>query len=108
MKCIPVSRAVREQIKKEVLRDARERVVEYNDRFSLDSDSVFLWVLHKELGLGATRLRRVWERFFTEMENLKEHYLTEDYTEDGEMCRRALKQIGVDLEAWYEERRQKK
>lgn len=104
MKCIPISAEARRRVRKEVLQDARKKVVEYNERYSFDSDSVFLWVLHKELGLGATRLRRVWERFFAEMENLKEHYLTEDYTEDGEMCRRGLKAIGVDLEEWFKEK----
>ena len=66
-------------------------------------DAMILWVLHAQLGLGPTRLRRFYDQFEKELDALLERY---EMGEDDRLwlCAYMLKQIGVDIEKWDRER----
>lgn len=104
MNCSKITSKERDELKKEARRLARQVIVEDQKRYSMDVDSVALWVLHKRFGFGKQRLREFWDSFFAELKLLQEHYLTESGEADGYFCRVGLKSIGVDLEEWYREK----
>lgn len=100
MKCrMPIRIETRREIQAEVKR----AVVAESRGFQKDYDSAILWVLHSAFGFGAERPRRFWDAFHTEYRALEERYLIENTQEGGDICRRGLKNIGVDVDAWYKE-----
>ena len=89
-----------EAMNKEIYR----QIAEDEKRFSLDYDSTVLWTLHICFGFGKKRLRKFWETFFSERERLRDIYEMGP-SDSGWLCRNKLKDIGVDVEEWYKERR---
>lgn len=78
------------------------QILEQDEEFQIDDAATTLWALHLALGLGAKRLRRVWETIHREHRRLREFY--EMSPDDvGWLCRRKLKEIGVDIEEWFKE-----
>ena len=75
----------------------------YTEKHRLELDAMILWVLHAQLGLGQTRLRRFYDQFEKELNALLERY---EMGEDDRLwlCTYMLKQIGVDIEKWDRER----
>ena len=62
-----------------------------------------LWVIHLVHKHGKKRLRRFFDRCFEEHEALRGFYQLEP-DEMGWLYTRKLKEIGVDIEAWYAEK----
>lgn len=106
-----VARAmVDEQIKRQVgtMEDARRReMADYADAL----DATMLYTIHKELGLGAVRLRRLWEAmirnriearlFFRDGDGYEELPTGHNIEDLG--IHAELRKIGVDLKAWESE-----
>lgn len=82
--------------------EINRQILEHDEAFAMDSDATVLWILHTEFGFGAKRLRRFWNSYFRQHQELREYYQF-DVDEVGWLCRYKLKQIGVDIEKWYKE-----
>ena len=79
-----------------------EQIVEMDRQMELDRDSSILWMLHEQFGFGHDRLFKAWKLMYADNKKLQAHY--EMGPEDGGwLCRRKLKEYGVDLERWYKD-----
>lgn len=88
--------------KKAMNEEINRQILERDKTFSMDFDSTVLYVLHTTFGFGKKRLRRFWEAFIKDHDELRRYYEM-DSEDNAWLCRRKLKEIGVDVEAWYEE-----
>lgn len=76
------------------------QILENDRKFDIDRDSAILWMLHEEFGFGKIKLYRAWKRMYDSSLKLREYYEMGP-EDDGWLCRRKLKEIGCDVEAWY-------
>lgn len=83
--------------------EINRQLLERDAAFSMDFDSTVLWALRVCFGFGKKRLRKFWNAFSVEHQQLREYYQMAP-KDDGWLCRRKLKQIGVDVEQWYKEK----
>ena len=60
-----------------------------------------LYVLHRQLGFGAKRLKKFYTAFDQEFQSLMDHYQMPG--EHVWLAKKALKDIGVDVEEWMKE-----
>lgn len=91
----PQEKAVRKAVRSQLLED--------DLTYWLDMDAAVLWVLHKEFGFGAKRLRRFFDRFSVIHEEMRNYYQLDDDNNTW-LCRFLLKRdVGVDVEAWEKE-----
>lgn len=88
--------------KKAMNEEINRQILERDTTFSMDFDSTVLYVLHITFGFGKNRLRRFWEAFIKNHDELRQYYEM-DSEDNAWLCRRKLKEIGVDIEAWYKE-----
>lgn len=88
--------------KKAMNEEINRQILERDKTFSMDFDSTVLYVLHITFGFGKKRLRRFWEAFINNHDELRQYYEM-DSEDNAWLCRKKLKEIGVDVEAWYEE-----
>lgn len=92
---IPLSSSQRRAIKEEISR----QIVESDKQHFKDYDSLVLYTLMVEFGFGKRRLKRFYDAFHQNYEELKDHYCMGD--EDVPfICTVKLKQIGVNLDEW--------
>ena len=88
--------------KKAMDMEINRQLVEADRRYVNDIDAMVLYTLHIHLGFGAKRLRKFYEAFSAEHDRLIQYYqMPDDYTW---LCKEKLKHVGVDVEAWNEER----
>ncbi len=80
--------------------EINRQILENDERFSIDLDSTVLYTLSKFFGFGEKRLKRFWELFLREHIALREYYQI-DPEDDGWLCRKFLKDKGIDIEEWY-------
>ena len=85
--------------------EIKRQIVEHDNRFDIDKESMILWMLHTEFGFGPKRLKRAWELFYSESQKLRDYYLLDEGDEPW-IARQKLKEIGCDVEAWYQEWRE--
>ena len=88
--------------RKAMNQEINRQILEHDEKFSKDFDSMVLWTLHVCFGFGKKRLKRFWDIFLSEHKRLREYYEL-DPGDDGWLYRYKLKDIGVDVESWYEE-----
>lgn len=81
---------------------ARE-LADFNRKNILEVDAIVLWMLHKHLGLGPKRLKEFYDDFRNEYDALIKRYEMEPKDLIWTMTQ-DLKEYGVDLEKWEEER----
>lgn len=87
--------------KKAIKEEIVKRIIEEDKQHAVALDAVVLYTLHIHCGFGKQRLRKFYEAFKTEHDNLIKHYeMPDDYSW---LCQQKLKEIGVDVEAWNEE-----
>lgn len=66
-------------------------------------DAIFLWRLHKKLGLGHKRLWEFYTDFHEPLDDMIEKFELEDDDKDrGWLCTHLLKEYGIDIKEWYE------
>lgn len=73
--------------------------MEYDRKATIDMDTCVLWCLHVCFGWGKVRLKRFYQALFEEHKRVREFYDIDDVYPE----RIKLKEIGVDIEAWYDE-----
>lgn len=84
--------------------EINRQIVEADRRYADDIDAMVLYTLHVHLGFGKKRLREFYDAFSAEHDRLIQYYqMPDDYTW---LCKKMLKRIGVDVEAWNRERRE--
>ena len=83
--------------------EVNRQIVEADRRYADDIDAMILYTLSIHLGFGPQRLRRFWEALSAEHDRLVQHYeMPDDFPW---LCKAKLKEMGVDVEAWNNERR---
>lgn len=79
------------------------QIVERDRKFAMENDAMVLWMIHITHKHGKKRLRRFFDTCFEEHERLRENFQFSN-DEMGWLYSRLLKDIGVDIEAWYAEK----
>ena len=82
----------------EINRQIIERHLEFTD----DCDYMIMHILHKHFGFGLTRLRRFYDLFCEENDELVEHYEMPDA--GVFIARKEMNEIGCNIEKWNSER----
>jgi len=93
-----LTRDERKALDIEIARQWKEFDKEHEDEI----DSLVLYILHERFGFGAERLHRFYDIFTEEMQALYERY--ELPHEEIWLCTKKLKEYGVDLDIWKNER----
>ena len=82
--------------------EINRQILEADTKYSTDVDAMILWVLHSCFGFGKKRLKRFYDEFSAEHQRLREYY---EMPDDGAwLCKHKLKDIGVDVDKWNDER----
>lgn len=90
--------------KRAMLEEINRQILERDEEYWLNFDACILWTLHKHLGFGEKRLKRIFMAFNDDHKQLREYYeIGDDAGGNGFVARRMLKQDGIDLEAWEKE-----
>lgn len=77
--------------------ELNQHILDLDKQFTLDIDTMVLWTLHSRYGWGKKRLKQFYVDMFDEHLAMRARY------EVGEMYpeRQKLKEVGVDVEAWF-------
>lgn len=87
--------------KKALDRELDRQLGEFDRRNQINVEACILWALHELLGFGPKRLRRFYFGFVKYYSALLEHYEMEE--DNAFLALRALKEYGIDVEAWHKE-----
>ena len=91
---IPMSKAQRNSMKREIDRQTAENV----RRLSVNLTALVLWSIRQQLGFGKKRLLRFHKNFLPLIEELQNFYLSESDEETAFVCIRNLKEeVGIDV-----------
>lgn len=90
--------------KKAMNMEIQKQLAELNRKHEREIDSMILWVLHSQFGFGPERLKRFYNTFAASIEKLLGQYEMDD-SDQIWLCTHLLKEYGVDLDKWREERR---
>lgn len=82
--------------------EIEKRLADYTRRHNIEFAAMVLYILRKEFQFGEARLRRFYERFDPDLEELINHYEL-DEEDVAWIATRHLKQDGIDVEAWFNE-----
>ena len=93
-------------------REIRAQCVERVKDYEIMLDAALIYALRQELGFGKDRLKRIYDAMFRCREEAKEFYKYQD--SNGTVHEAShddvafamlweLKQLGIDVEAWYDE-----
>ena len=93
--------------KKAIDAEIKQRLAEYDKANTMEIDAMVLWVLYSQFGFGKKRLRRFFDAFTVELEELLDRYVL-DNTDTAWLCTRKLKdRVGIDIYEWSEEDKKK-
>lgn len=90
--------------KKAMDMEIMRQLAEYDRKNSIEIDALVLWVLHEQFGFGEKRLRQFYEAFTPAINDLIKRYELGD-ADSVWLCTRKLKEFGIDVEEWHNERR---
>ena len=82
--------------------EMRRQYAEWDRKHAQEIDAIVLWQLHTQLGFGPVRLKKFFEGFRPAANELIERYEL-DSADQVWLQTEQLKEIGVDLNQWYEE-----
>jgi hypothetical protein len=83
--------------------EIRKQLAEMDRKNSCEFDAMVLYILHKEFGFGPKRLKQFYDNFTEGLKNMLERYEM-DESDQVWLCTYKLKQIGVDVEKWHNEK----
>lgn len=78
--------------------EVNQQLLKLDKQFTLDVDTMVLWTLHSRYGFGPKRLKQFYKDMFEEHLRMREYYELDDLYPE----RQKLKDIGVDVEAWFD------
>lgn len=82
--------------------EIERQLAEYTRKYEVELNARVLYVLREQLGFGEQRLRRFFDRFQIEIDDLVKYYEMGD--EDAAwLCTRKLKEAGIDVAQWCKE-----
>ena len=87
--------------KKALHMEIHRQVAEFDRENQVNVEACILWAMHELLGFGPKRLRRFYFGFVKYYSGLLDHYEMED--DNAYLALRALKDYGIDVEAWHRE-----
>lgn len=91
--------------KKAMRIEIQHQFADFEAKHINELDAVILWHLHEEFGFGQKRLKRFYDTFRPHIVALLERYSMED-SDKVWLCTYKLKQYGVDIEKWNEQRKE--
>lgn len=83
--------------------EIKRQFAEQERQYHLELDAIILWVLRKQLGFGPKRLKRFYTQFAPAVWELLKYYEMSEEDQSW-LCTRKLKDHGVDIEKWQNER----
>ena len=83
--------------------EINRQLVEKDKRYSIDNDATVLYALMVHKGWKKKRLHNFWKAYNKIHNELQAFYETESPEEQVWFVHRILKEIGVDVQKWYEE-----
>lgn len=89
--------------KKAMNMEIQRQLAEYDMKHMNELDAMVLWHLHEEFGFGLKRLKRFYDTFKPQVDALLERYVMDD-SDMVWLCTYKLKQYGIDIEKWNNER----
>ncbi len=84
--------------------EINRQIAEADRQYRNNVDAMILYALHVHLGFGKKRLRRFYEAFNEDHQRLLDYYELPE-SDGAWIADRKLKEIGVDVEAWNNERK---
>ena len=85
--------------KKAMMHEIHQQVLEMDRQYQLDVDTMILWGIRQYTGWGLKKLKDFYLFMFNEHMRMREYYEMDDMYPE----RKKLKDIGVDIEEWYNE-----
>ena len=82
----------------------KNQLAEFDKKHEIEIDALILWTLHEEFGFDEKRLKKFFDIFGEAIDELIKRYEFEDFDKIW-ICTEKLKNYGVNLEEWEEERR---
>ena len=79
-----------------------KQVVAVDRQYEIDRESQILWMLHEQFNFGPIKLYRAWKRMYADSKELQARYEMGP-NDGGWLCRQKLKDMGVDIERWYQD-----
>lgn len=91
-------------------REIRKQCVEKTTEYEFRLDTVWLYLIHTELGVGKRKISEFYDKVFTERENMKQRFMpdegdAEDLSEFAMAYK--LKQDGIDIAKMFNEHEHK-
>ena len=83
--------------------EINRQLVEKDKQYAKDIDAMVLYALMVHTGWKKKRLRNFWKDFNKIHKELRAFYETESPGDNVWLAHRMLKEIGVDVQKWYEE-----
>jgi len=90
--------------KKAMKIEIQRQFADFEAKHINELDAIILWHLHEEFGFGQKRLKRFYDTFRPHIIALLERYDMDD-SDKVWLCTYKLKQYGIDIEKWNEQRK---
>lgn len=84
--------------------EIRKETAVFTRKHAMEIDAAFLCVLQEQLGFGEVRLKRFFDDFSPTIRALADRYETETDEELTFVCTYKLKERGIDISKWYDEK----
>lgn len=95
------NKALTDRVREAMETEINRQILEHDEQYWLDIDSMVMWTLYRVFGFGPKRLRKFYEAMIQEHLRMREYYQMNDCYPEREI----LKRMGVDIEAWGKELR---
>lgn len=82
--------------------EINRQIIARHMEFTDDVDYMIMRILHDHFGFGLTRLKRFYEVFIADNDDLVKHYEMADA--GAYIARKEMNEIGCDIEKWNRER----
>lgn len=100
MKPSEIGKAATQGVGREaMMHEIHQQVLEMDRQYQLDVDTMILWGIRQYTGWGPKKLKDFYMFMFNEHMRMREYYEMDDMYPE----RKKLKDIGVDIEEWYNE-----
>ena len=84
--------------------EIKRQIAEYDKKHERDLEATALWVLHDIFGFGKDRLKKFYDSYSDSIEALAKHYEM-DQDDQAWLCEEKLREFGVDLDIWEQEKK---
>ena len=91
--------------KKAMKLEINRQIAKSDEQYAEDFDALILYTLMAHYGWKKKRLKQFWIAFVEEHKALREFYQMDSFDDGVWLAHRKLKEIGVDVHEWYEERK---